>query len=58
MRYKKERIEDRSERIVVTGSKLDTSVEQVKPIPKDKSWFESTWAIWRDGKTFCDRKGK
>ncbi|MEN6358039.1 MAG: FAD-binding protein [Armatimonadota bacterium] len=58
MRYKKERIEDRSERVVVSGSSLQTSVEQVRPIPEDKSWFESTWAIWRDGKTFCDREGK
>lgn len=55
MRYKKERIHDRSERIVVSGSNLEVSVEQVRPIPKDKSWFESTWAEWRDSKTFEDK---
>lgn len=58
MRYKKERVEDRSERIVVSGSELKVSVEKIRPIPEDKSWFESTWAQWRDGKIFSSREDK
>lgn len=48
-RFVKERLEDRSRRIVVTGPELRLSWEDVRPIPEDDSWFETTWAEWRKG---------
>ena len=47
--FVKERLEDRTRRIKVTGPELEVSWEAVKPLPVDDSWFETTWAEWRKG---------
>ena len=47
--YIKERMEDRTRRIKVTGPDLEVSLEDVRPLPEDEAWFETTWAAWRKG---------
>lgn len=51
-RFKRERLEDRKRRLLVTGARLTLSTEIVKPLPKDDSWFETVWADWKQGITF------
>lgn len=48
-RFVKERQEDKKRRIVVSGPALDVSWEDVRPLPEDDSWFETTWSAWREG---------
>ena len=47
--FLKERMEDRTRRIKVTGLDLEVSWEDVRPLPEDDAWFETTWATWRKG---------
>ncbi|MGB9586815.1 MAG: hypothetical protein ACPL7O_01410, partial [Armatimonadota bacterium] len=51
-RSKRERLEDRKRRLLVTGPRLTLSSEIVKPLPNDDSWFETVWADWRRGTAF------
>ncbi len=50
--YRKESIEHRKQRINVSGQDLSICIDDVRPIPEDKSWYETTWAEYRDGKLF------
>jgi len=45
--FVKERLEDRTRRVMMTGPNLDVSWEDIRPLPTDDSWFETTWAEWR-----------
>jgi len=50
--YRKESIEHRKQRINVSGQDLSIHIDEVRPIPEDDSWYETTWAEYRDGKLF------
>ena len=45
----KERPEDRKRRVVIKGKELTASWEEIRPLPEDDAWFETTWAEWRKG---------
>ena len=45
--FVKERLEDRTRRVKITGPNLDVSWEDIRPLPTDDSWFETVWAEWR-----------
>jgi succinate dehydrogenase/fumarate reductase flavoprotein subunit len=47
MSFVKERLEDRTRRVKITGQNLDVSWEDIRPLPTDDSWFETVWAEWR-----------
>lgn len=41
--YRKERLTDRFFKIKISGPDLNVFKEPVRPLPKDKSWFETVW---------------
>ena len=45
--FVKERLEDRTRRVKITGPNLEVSWEDIRPLPTDDSWFETVWAEWR-----------
>ena len=52
LRYLPENTELRNEIIEIrfrADSKAVTKVVDVRPLPEDSSWFEDTWASFRDG---------
>lgn len=50
--YRKENLTDKGRQIKVSGVDTKVSVETVRPIPEDTSWYETTWAEYREGKLF------
>jgi hypothetical protein len=50
--YRKESMEHRKQRINISGQDLSIHIDEVRPIPEDESWYETTWAEYRDGKLF------
>jgi len=48
--YRKERLDDRKIRVKVHGPNMNTSIEEVRPLPEDNSWFETTWADYLSGR--------
>ncbi len=57
LRHREENLQMRKEIIHVALKKnsiadFATTVEPVRPIPNDDSWFETTWADWNNNKIF------
>jgi succinate dehydrogenase/fumarate reductase flavoprotein subunit len=50
--YRKESMEHRKQRINTSGQDLSIRIDEVRAIPEDESWYETTWAEYRDGKLF------
>ncbi|HNQ34521.1 MAG TPA: FAD-binding protein [bacterium] len=49
--FRPERPGDRRLRVAVSGPAFTTSLEEVAPLPRDESWFETVWADWKAGRT-------
>ena len=34
------------------GGSFQVKPVEVRPLPQDESWYETTWQAWREGKVF------
>jgi succinate dehydrogenase/fumarate reductase flavoprotein subunit len=45
---RKDDSEHRKQKIKINGIDFKVSIDNVRPIPDDDSWFETTWSDWND----------